>query len=1492
MRHNMGEDLWDVFCGNSGCSRKVGKICSSGFLAIICPCSCINHIFVISVDILLLFIVLFIFTYKASVTKFLPSQKSRCSTKIPNSAAIFNGGLGLVYLGFGFWMVAEKPSSEDIVLPLYRCLMVLSQGFTWSLLGVAVWFKRHQLAEITLMRLCSIFAFFFAGFLCLQSLWEPIVENAELVKIVLDILSFPGAILLLFCTFWTPEYAETNGDTNGAALYTPLSCDEACGGSKINSEDNLTPFAKAGFLSRMSFWWLNSLLKKGKKKILEDRDVPLLRREDRAETCYSMFLEQQNKQKQKESSDPPSILTTIFFCYWKEIFITGLFALIKVLALATGPLFVRAFIMVAEGKEAFKYEGYALTGGLFLTKCLESLLERQWFFRTRLIGLQVRSLLSAAIYQKQLRLSNAAKASHSSGEIMNYVTVDTYRIGEFPYWLHQVWSTSLQMCLAILIVYYSVGLATVVPLLAILLTVLVNSPLGKLQLKYQIKLMAAQDRKLKAFTESLTNMKILKLYAWETHFKNVIEGLRKEESQWLSAVLMKRAQKLVLFWSCPVLGSAATFWACYFLGIPLTASSVFTFLASLRIVQEPIRLIPEVVSAFIEAKVSLTRIVKFLEAPEVDGRHVKKMFDGKELEESIFIKADRISWDNNSTRATLRNINLVVKHGEKVAICGEVGSGKSTLLAVILGEVPQVDGKVQAYGKIAYVSQAAWIQTGTIQENILFGSAMDPYRYREVIEKCSLVKDLEMLPFGDLTEIGERGVNLSGGQKQRVQLARALYQEADVYLLDDPFSAVDAHTAASLFNEYVMGALSSKTVILVTHQVDFLPAFDSVLLMSEGEILQAATYDQLMHSSQEFWDLVEAHKGTAGSERQQDHASSQKPNTSKGEIQTIYTKEEFGETSGDQLIKKEERETGDTGFKPYIQYLKHSKGFLYFSLSTMFHLIFTVGQLIQSYWLAADIQNPSVSKPKLLTVYTVIGFSMIIFLFFRSIFIVVLGLRASESIFSTLLSSLFQAPMFFYDSTPLGRILSRVSSDLSVVDLDLAFKLTFAVGAAVTTYSSFGVVAIFAWQLLFVIVPTIYLTTLIQSYYFASAKELMRISGTTKSLVASHLAESVAGAMTIRAFREEDRLFSKNLDLIDTNASPLFHNFTANEWYIQRLEIISAIALSSAALALTLLPEGASKSGFVGMALSYGLSLNVFLVFTVQNQCSLANMIISVERLEQYMHIPSEAPEVIEHYRPPPNWPAIGEVEICDLKVRYQPNSPLVLQGISCKFEGGQKIGIVGRTGSGKTTLISTLFRLVEPTEGHVVIDGLNISTIGLYDLRSRLGIIPQEPTLFSGSVRYNLDPLSRHTDHEIWEVLGKCQLRGAVEEKDEGLDSLVVQDGSNWSMGQRQLFCLARALLKKSRILVLDEATASIDNATDSILQKTIRTEFADCTVITVAHRIPTVMDCTMVLTISDGKLVEYDEVSKLINKEGSLFGQLVHEYWSRASNFTACGD
>ncbi|CAN1300406.1 ABC transporter C family member 10 [Linum perenne] len=875
-------------------------------------------------------------------------------------------------------------------------------------------------------------------------------------------------------------------------------------------------------------------------------------------------------------------------------------------------------------------------------------------------------MLSASIYKKQIRLSNAAKASHSPGEIVNYVTADAYRIGEFPYWFHQIWSTTVQLILAIAIVYSAVGLAgTSAAVISIVLIVIPTYPMVKWQHKYQRMLMAAQDKRLKGISEALANMKVLKLYAWENHFRNVIQSLRNEEFLWISRVLSLKGHQIVLFWSSPIVVPVVTFWVSYLFGIPLSVSNVFTTLSSLRLLQEPIRLIPDVVGVFIEAKVSLDRIVRFLEAPELQN--------------------------------------------------------------------------VEVYGKIAYVSQAAWIQTGTI--------------------RCSLVKDLEMLPFKDMTQIGERGVNLSGGQKQRVQLARALYQNADVYLLDDPFSAVDAHTATDLFNRYVMEALSGKTVLLVTHQVDFLPAFDSIL-----------------------------------------------------------------------------------------------------------------------------IQDPRTRKANLLTVYSAIGGIMAVILIIRSRVVVLLGCGTSKSIFSKLLVSLFRAPMSFYDSTPLGRVLSRVSADMSIVDLEMAFKSTITLGSTMSTYSIFAVLAFLSWPVLFVIIPMVYLSIILQRYYVASSKELMRINGTSKSTLASHLAESIAGSVTIRAFGEEERMFAKNLELIDRNASPYFHSFSANKWLVQRLEFLCAIILSSTTLAMAMLDLGASASGFIGMELSYGLSLNMFMLVSVQFQCLLSNLIISVERLEQYTHIASEAPEVIPNNRPQPTWPAIGKLEISNLKVRYRQNAPLVLKGISFTVEGGHKVGIVGRTGSGKTTLISALFRLVDFEQGKIIIDGINISSIGLHDLRSHLAIIPQDPTLFIGTVRYNLDPLSQHTDQEIWKVLEKCHLRDAILEKEERLNAPVAQDGSNWSMGQRQLFCLGRAILKRSRILVLDEATASIDNATDSILQKTIKSEFEDCTVITVAHRIPTVMDCNKVLGISDGKVVEYDEPVELMKRESSLFAQLVKEYWSHS--------
>ncbi|CAL5338970.1 unnamed protein product [Camellia sinensis] len=728
----------------------------------------------------------------------------------------------------------------------------------------------------------SILAFLFTAIACCLSLVTAIFIKEVSIKVALDILSFLGASLLLLCTYMGYKYEEI--DEN---LCTPLNS-EVDGSSKTESVVTITPFAKARFFNKMTFWWLNPLMKRGREKTLEDEDIPKLRKEDQAQACYLLFTEKFNEQKQLNPSSQPSVLWTIVSCRWKEIFMSRLFALLTVVTLSTGPLILNTFIEVAEGRESFKNEGYVLAILLFFSRSIESLAQRQWYFRSRLIGLKVRSLLTVAIYKKQLRLSNASKMMHSAGEIMNYVSTDAYRIGEFPLWFHQTWTTSLQLFLALIILFRAVKLATIASLVVIILTVLCNAPLAKLQHKFQSKLMVAQDDRLKATSEALVNMKVLKLYVWESHFKNVIENLRKVEYKWLSAVQMLKAYNGFLFWVSPVLVSTATFGACYFLGVPLHASNVFTFVVTLRLVQEPDRCIPDVIGVVIQAKVAFARIMKFLEALELENTNIRQKRNMGMKSQSIFINSASFSWEESPLKPTLRNINLEVRAGEKVALCGDVGSGKSILLAAILGEVPNIQG-------------TSWIQSGTIRENILLGSGLDNERYQETLEKCSLVKDLDLLPYGDLTEIGERGVNLSGGQKQRIQLARALYQDADIYLLDDPFGAVNAHTCSSLFNEYVMAALSTKTVLLVTRQVDFLPAFDSVLLMSDGEILQAAPYHQLLASSREFQDLVNAHKETAGAERLEEVSSSQKRETSTKEIKKTHTGEK---SKGDQILSR------------------------------------------------------------------------------------------------------------------------------------------------------------------------------------------------------------------------------------------------------------------------------------------------------------------------------------------------------------------------------------------------------------------------------------------------------------------------------------------------------------------------------------------------------------------------------------------------------------
>ncbi|KAG9134357.1 hypothetical protein Leryth_016243 [Lithospermum erythrorhizon] len=1105
------EGMWGMFCKASECN--VGT-------CLMHPSSCFNRALFIFLDFVL---------FNCGLTD---HPRCRVISWWQLLSSILNGFIGLVYLFIGIWQWLESEIGEnhDVSYP-YWWLVVSFHGVTWFIVSLTVSLHGHRFTRAPL-RLLSILVFLFSVVNCSLSLFTTIVhKRAYSIKLSVDIFSFLGASLLLLGVYKGFEYE----DSHESDLYSPLRDDAN------ESVNEVTPFGKAGFINKMSFWWLNPLMKRGRDAILQEKDVPGLRKDDLAESCYQEFIDLMDKQ--------PSIFWAIVQCHYKEILISGLFAMLKIITLSCGPLVLNAFINVATvRKESFEYEGFVLAVVLFFAKFIESLSQRQWYFRSRLIGLKVKSLLTAAIYKKQLRLSNAAKLKHSTGEIMNYVTVDAYRIGEFPFWLHQTWTLLLQVSLAIVILFRAVGLATIASLVTILLTVLCNTPLAKLQHKFQCKLMEAQDKRLKAISEALSNMKVLKLYAWESHFKNVIEKMRLVEEKCLSTVQSQKAYNCFLFWASPVLVSAATFGACFFLDVPLYTSNVFTFLATLRLVQDPLRTFPDVISVMIQAKTSFSRLVLFLEATELESEGPRKEANiVSTSNHDILIKSADLSWENDSLKPTLRNINLEVAPGQKIAICGEVGSGKSTLLASLLGELPILKGIVQVSGTVAYVSQSAWIQTGSIRDNIIFGSSLDTQKYQDTLEKCSLLDDIELMPYGDLTEIGERGVNLSGGQKQRIQLARSLYREADIYLLDDPFSAVDAHTATDLFNNYVMGALSRKTVLLVTHQVEFLPAFDFVLLMADGNILHSGTYHELLSSSKEFQDLVNAHKNTSGSDRFTKVNAHPRHEVSTADIQKSIEKS-FDAPGGDHLIKKEEREVGDTGFKPYVQYLNKKNGFLLFSLASLAHLMYVICQILQLSWMAEKVDT-NISTLRLIMVYLVIGFISTIFLLGKCLAIVVTGLQSSQSLFSQLLSSLFRAPMLFYDSTPIGRIISRVSQDLSIVDLDIPFSLIFAVGATINVYSNLAVLAVVTWQVLFVSIPMVYFALLLQRYYFASAKELMRMNGITKSYVANHVAESIAGAMTIRAFRDEHRFFEERifkLVIID-DASPSFL-LAANEW--------------------------------------------------------------------------------------------------------------------------------------------------------------------------------------------------------------------------------------------------------------------------------------------------------------------------------------------------------
>ncbi|KAL2900312.1 ABC transporter C family member 5 [Bienertia sinuspersici] len=1283
----------------------------------------------------------------------------------------------------------------------------------------------------------------------------------------------------------------------------------------------VTSYSGASLFSLATISWLNSLLALGAKRPLELKDIPLLAPRDRSKANYKILNLNWEKLKSETPSKQPSLAWAILKSFWREAACNAIFAGLTTTVSYVGPYMISYFVDYLGGIKTFPHEGYLLAGIFFSAKLVETFATRQWYIGVDILGMHVRSALTAMVYRKGLKLSNSARQSHTSGEIVNYMAVDVQRVGDYSWYLHDIWMLPMQIILALAILYKNVGIASLATLAATIVSIIVTVPIARMQEEYQDKLMTAKDERMRSTSECLKNMRILKLHAWEDKYRDKLQGMRDVEFRWLRKALYSQACITFMFWGSPIFVAVITFATCILLGGELTAGSVLSALATFRILQEPLRNFPDLVSMMAQTKVSLDRLTTFLLEDEIPGDATTVLPRGT-TDTAIEIKDGEFCWDPSSMRPTLSGIEMKVEKGMLVAVCGIVGAGKSSFLSCILGEIPKTCGEVKLCGSAAYVSQSAWIQSGTIEDNILFGSPMDKPKYKSVINSCALKKDLELLSHGDQTIIGDRGINLSGGQKQRVQLARALYQDADIYLLDDPFSAVDAQTASFLYKEFILTALASKTVIFVTHQVEFLPAADLILVLREGHIVQAGKYDDLLQSGTDFNALVFAHHeaiesmdiahhtsedSDEGSSPQNDfddidHESSickgslvmeVQASMSASDLKAIKEKKKAKRARKKQLVQDEERERGKVSMKVYFSYMAAAYKGMLIPLIILAQTSFQVLQIASSWWMAwanpqTEGDTPKASSVTLLLVYMALAFGSSWFVFVRALLVATFGLAAAQKLFIKMLLCIFRAPISFFDSTPAGRILNRVSVDQSVVDLDIPFRLG---GFASTTIQLLGIVGVMmkvTWQVLLLVVPMAIICLWLQKYYMASSRELVRIVSIQKSPVIHLFGESIAGAATIRGFGQEKRFMKKNLYLLDCFARPFFCSISAIEWLCLRMELLSTFVFAFCMVLLVSFPQGTIDPSMAGLAVTYGLNLNARLSRWILSFCKLENKIISIERINQYSEIPSEAPPVIENCRPLAAWPEIGTVELIDLKVRYKENLPLVLHDLTCTFPGGKKIGIVGRTGSGKSTMIQSLFRMVEPVAGRIIIDNMDISTIGLHDLRSRLSIIPQDPSLFEGTIRGNLDPLEEHSDMEIWQALDKSQLGAIIRLRGEQLDSPVLENGENWSVGQRQLVSLGRALLKQARILVLDEATASVDTATDNLIQKIIRSEFRDCTVITIAHRIPTVMDSDFVLVLSDGRVAEYDSPARLMDNKSSMFSMLVGEYTSRSSGIS----
>ncbi|XP_054165162.1 multidrug resistance-associated protein 1-like [Oppia nitens] len=1069
------------------------------------------------------------------------------------------------------------------------------------------------------------------------------------------------------------------------------------------------------------------------------------------------------------------------------------------------------------------------------------------------IGQRIRSCLTSAVYRKSLVVDNNDNNGNNdsqvtNGEIISLMAIDCSRFADDLPLVIYAFMAPIQIAVILYQFYVDLGLSSLSGLVIIVLLFLMCAIVSKYAKHFIGKQMSIKDQRLNITNDILNGMKVTKLYAWEEAFHKIIVNLRINEIKQLRWSTLLNVSYFVT-------ASCAPYWIIFFTFMvylltnvdanQLNAQKLFVPLALAQFLRGVLVMFPQGVNSFIWIMIAIKRLEKYLNLND-KCEYIKQNDGNSDADHQCMVSVTngRFTWETtpsssspalvakniepitNSATFSLNNINLKIHEKQFVAVVGSVGSGKSSLLAALFGEMKLQSGTV-SYGrgkgsnKIAYVPQQAWIQNASLKDNILFGKPLDTGLYKRVVRGCALEQDLRQLSAGDQTEIGEKGINLSGGQKQRVSLARAVYSDADLYLLDDPLSAVDSHVGKHLMQEVLdsrTGILKNKTRILVTNQLFVLPNVDLIVVLNDGNITAIGSYDYLMNENKEFYDLV-----------------------------------------------KQYSVNNENNDNVYLKYAKQMSIMLS-TLTIVFLIISAAVTIGINFWLKTWSQQQQHSTTGVhhtngyyLAILAALTSGQILTLFVGRFALVFGSLLASTRMHDRLLWSVMRSPMKFFDTTPLGRIVNRFSKDIDTIDTVTAFTLGYVLYLSLVCLSGIIVVSI--------PVPLFMIPVVV----------LIILESITRSPIIAYFSETLNGLPSIRAYGCSDRFIGHMESLVDTNQRCQYPSVVVNSWLQIRLDCLSSALIFFVAL-LIILKRQSLTGGDTGMALSNVTNLSYNLGLIVRMFTQFENSMVSFERIDEYCRLESEA-DLTSGQQLPDNWPTNGCVEFRQYSTRYREGLDLVLNQIDLNIKSGEKIGIVGRTGAGKSSLTLALFRLIESVSGKIVIDGIDISQLGLQQLRSRLTILPQDPVLYTGTIRSNLDPFDKCSDDDLWSVLEHSHLKSFVKSSDAGLDYRVTEGGDNLSVGQRQLICLARTLLRNTRVLILDEATAAVDVETDALIQQTIRQHFKSCTVLTIAHRLNTIMDSDRVLVLNEGRVAEFDSPNNLLNNETTIFYSLAKD-------------